>query len=97
MLNSEVEEGRGGGGGGGGVGGEGGGGVEGEGRGGGGGEGGGRGGIAYICGDIKVGTAVRDAFMKLARVHGRMGVVHANVCRRERRRERERGRRRGTN
>lgn len=33
----------------------------------------------YICGDIKVGHTVRDAFMKLARVHGNMKLFQANA------------------
>jgi len=33
----------------------------------------------FICGDLKVSTAVRDAFMKLARIYGKMGVFTANT------------------
>jgi sulfite reductase alpha subunit-like flavoprotein len=35
--------------------------------------------VIYICGDTRVGTEVRDAIMKLAKVHGKMGIFQANV------------------
>jgi sulfite reductase alpha subunit-like flavoprotein len=36
--------------------------------------------ILYICGDIKIGTNVREAIQTLAQKHGNMNQFKASVC-----------------
>ena len=47
----------------------------------------------YVCGDVAVGTSIRDALVKIAQAHGKYGPFKAQVCC-ERERD-ERRRRRG--
>lgn len=36
--------------------------------------------VVYVCGDVSVGSSVREALARVAKEHGKLSIFSANVC-----------------